>query len=128
MTWSLARRAAFAVLLFLLTSCSSVGTQATPSVHMVTYQVGGSARGADITYTSPSGDIAQQSGVDVPLHAGSRSGLSYRMPAGAFVQISAQNTGDFGTITCAIDVDGVQVTSNFSSGGFTIASCSATIP
>jgi hypothetical protein len=40
-----------------------------------------------------------------------------------FLYISAQNTGEYGGLTCQITVDGVVVAQNSASGAFTIATC-----
>ncbi len=95
----------------------------------VGYFVTGSATSADITYNTPTG-TGQQSGVDVPLNLKSQagaeppggSGIHYTMTSGSFVYLSAQNKGD-GDVTCRIDVDGVTVSENTSSGEFAIATC-----
>jgi len=100
------------------------------STHTVTYKVGGTASYADITYSNASGDTAQQSDVDVPLRRKSDGGEGIQMhgvPEGTFLYISAQNGQSSGTITCTIEVDGIPVKTNQSSGGYTIATCSGSL-
>lgn len=94
--------------------------------HTVTYKVEGSATGTDITFSTPDGGTSQASGKAVPLanHTTGTEGISGPFHSGAFLYISAQNTGESGDITCIIEVDGVAVKTSTSSGGFTIATCS----
>jgi hypothetical protein len=101
-------------------------TAPSAQLHEVTYQVGGSATGADITIETPSGQ-SQHQGVAVPMTTSNgTAGLIFHMQSGAFVYIAAQNTGD-GTISCSISVDGVVTLTNTSSGEFAIATCSGTV-
>lgn len=95
---------------------------ATSVVH---YEVEGTAKGVNLTLQTPSG-TSQLNSKAVPLankNTGVR-GITYEMPAGSFVYLSAQNIGSSGTITCRITVNGVVVAENSSSGGYAIASCS----
>jgi len=109
---------------------STSGTLASatrPATHTVTYKVEGTTKGASITYENSSGDTSQQSDVDVPLTRKSDGGHGielYNMHGGDFLYISAQNNQEYGSVTCIIEVDGVVVKRNTSSGGFTIATCS----
>lgn len=48
--------------------------------------------------------------------------------AGDFVYISVQNQQGAGSVTCRITVDGVVVSENTSSGGYTIATCQGDVP
>lgn len=95
----------------------------------VVYEVEGTAAVANITYTTSSG-IAQQSSVKVPLTAkgGSQRGITFTMDRGDVVSISSQNRGSSGSLTCRITVDGVVVSTNTSSGAYTIATCSGSVP
>jgi len=101
-------------------------SSSTSTVHTVRYLVRGSARTADITYATSNGGTAQQNGVDVPLsrETDGAEGITYTMTEGAFVYISAQNGGEYGTIQCLIQVDGTVVLQNQSSGAYAIATCS----
>jgi hypothetical protein len=93
----------------------------------VLYEVEGSAKGANLTLESATGTV-QQNDKAVPLVGKStgKRGLTFIMPRGNFVYISAQNKGSSGTITCRITVDGVVNSTNTSSGGYAIASCTGT--
>jgi hypothetical protein len=94
----------------------------------VTYYVTGSAKEADITYTTASGDTAQQSNIDVPMVRKSDGGMgmTFHVRRGALLYLSAQNATERGDIRCAIDVDEREVATNTSYGGATIATCHAT--
>lgn len=95
----------------------------------VFYFVEGTARSADITYSTLSG-ISQQSGVDVPLNRKDGSGPGLRLglvPSGTFVSISAQNKGDSGAITCRIEAAGRVISQSTSRGAYVIASCDGTV-
>jgi hypothetical protein len=84
---------------------------------------------ANITYSTPSG-IAQQEDIDVPLTRKSDGGrgIQFTVPAGTFMQISAQlstanaNTGPT-DISCRIRSGDAVVAENTSTGQFAIASC-----
>ena len=92
------------------------------STHAVVYELGGTAKGADITITTADGGTSQQQGVAVPLTTAGTNGYTLTVQSGAFLYISAQNVGS-GTITCTIVEDGVEVSSNTSSGAYAIATC-----
>ncbi|WP_426303153.1 hypothetical protein [Arthrobacter sp. R-11] len=100
-------------------------TSAYSSTVTVLYEVEGTATGADVTLGSATGTV-QGTGKAVPLtnKTTGKRGLTFMMPRGHFVYLSAQNTGGSGTITCRITVDGEIVSTNTSSGGYSIASCS----
>jgi hypothetical protein len=80
---------------------------------------------ADITIATPTG-TAQEQDVDVPLmnESGTR-GLHFTdFAPGDFVYISAQNSSELGgTLTCAIEVDGVRISENTASGEYAIVTC-----
>lgn len=103
------------------------GTAAYSSTVEVLYEVEGTATGTNITIEAPTGTV-QGNNKAVPLGnpTTGKKGISYTMPRGHFVYLSAQNTGAKGTITCRITVDGKVVASNTSSGGYAIAGCSGT--
>jgi Mycobacterium membrane protein len=91
--------------------------------HTVTYQLGGTAKKGDITYSTPSGD-EQRNGAKLPWHK------TFIAGKGEFLSVSVQNTattasGDLagGTVTCKILVDGKAVKQAKSSGQAAIASC-----
>jgi hypothetical protein len=106
---------------------SSTGGSTGASTHTVVYKVEGTTKMASITYENAAGDTAQQSDIDVPLTRSfdHTQGLVLNgMKSGAFLYISAQNSEDSGSVTCAIEIDGVRVKENTSRGGYTIATCS----
>jgi hypothetical protein len=96
----------------------------------VRYTLTGSATSATITYTDSSGNTQQQSDVTVPMEpkSGTGTGLSFRAHRGDFVYFSAQNMGDSGDLTCTVEADGKVINTGHSSGGYTIVTCSETVP
>lgn len=90
----------------------------------VTYEVVGTADGVDLTMETPTGTV-QASGKAVPLRTDEGRGITYSgFTLGDFVYISAQNTGDDGTVTCRIRSSGGTVISeNTSDGAYSIATC-----
>jgi hypothetical protein len=95
----------------------------------VSYHVYGTAKGASITYSTGSGDSAQQECVGVPLKRTSDGGdgLVVTMDHGGFAYLSAQNCGQEGSVTCEIRVDHEVVDRNTSYGAHTIATCSTRV-
>ena len=91
---------------------------------LVTYLAGGTAHSADLTMATTSGTSQQT--VAIPLTSGGsknkRRGISFCAGVDEFRYISVQNNG-VGTISCAIEVDGIVVSRNESSGQFAIAQC-----
>jgi hypothetical protein len=106
---------------------SDTGTTSYSSTVEVLYEVEGSATGANLTMESATGTV-QANGKAVPLvnKTSGKRGLTFTMPRGHFVYLSAQNEGSRGSITCRITVDGIVVSTNTSSGAYTIASCKGT--
>lgn len=96
-----------------------------PAERVVSYEILGSAPGVDLTYTDASGSIVQQSRIRVPIPS---EKMRFRSRPGEFVQISAQNVADYGSVTCVIRVDGEVVETATSSGAYVIAGCQATVP
>jgi hypothetical protein len=100
---------------------------------VVTYLLTGSARSASITYTNSSGNVEQSTNVAVPLTSHDASGSSHDgliiyPHHGAFVSILAQNNGDSGDLACSILYNGTVINTGHASGGYAIATCSATVP
>lgn len=94
-----------------------------PSTRSVLYEVEGSVKYATVTMQTPTG--TRQEDPDVPMHTtDGETGLTFTFPSGAFVYISAQKPGEYGTITCRITVDGVVISVNTSTADYGIASCS----
>ena len=94
------------------------------SVVTVRYRTEGSAPYGDITYATPTG-TGQQSKSEIPMKTKSGNiGLSYKMSSGDYLYLSVQNGTEEGSVVCIIEVNGVEVARNESSGAFSIASCS----
>lgn len=89
----------------------------------VVYQIEGTAAVADLTYTNSGGDTEQQSGVSAPV-----PDVSVTLPRGGLAYVAAQNMTGTGDITCRILVDGAVVKETTSTGGYAIATCSASVP
>jgi hypothetical protein len=107
--------------------------RATYAVPVVTYLVTGTAGAAGITYTNSAGNVEQSTNVAIPLRSHDASGASVdglviHPSHGSFVQIMAQNNTDSGTLDCSILYDGRVINTGHASGGYAIATCSATIP
>ena len=85
----------------------------------------GRATMADLT-VGEGGKISQHEGVDVPLTMKSdgRRGIALVWPIGEFVQLTAQNRMDSGSISCRILAsDGSVISENVSSGGYVVVGC-----
>lgn len=52
----------------------------------------------------------------------------YTLPPGAFVYVAAQNDHDYGSVECAIFVDGQQWKHSTSTAAYGIATCSGEVP
>jgi len=98
----------------------------TKDTRTVVYKVTGTTTQASLTLQTAAG-TSQQNDVDVPVTSKSGTeGLTYEVDPYSFVYVSAQNSKDSGTVTCSIEVDGVVIATNTSSGAYAIASCSGT--
>lgn len=98
-----------------------------PAVHTVVYTVEadaayGSGRTGTVTAESSDGGTTQRTGL-LPI-----TGTFTQFHTGDFVYVSVQNGQGQGSVTCRITVDGVVVSENTSSGGYTIATCQGTVP
>ncbi|WP_104081362.1 DUF2510 domain-containing protein [Cryobacterium sp. Y11] len=92
-----------------------------------TYFVEGTATSASITASRVSG--TEQNTVMIPMrNSDGELGLAHTSEPGASLYIAAQNRGETGAVTCRIELDGVVVSENTSSGGYTIATCSYGVP
>ncbi len=95
-----------------------------PTSREVTYEVTGSAPGADITLVDGTGQITQARGKAVPLSGkDGLTGIHFTARAGQRLYVSAQNTGSAGTLTCRILESGRVVATNTSQGGYSIVTC-----
>ncbi|MFI0410800.1 MmpS family transport accessory protein [Actinomadura sp. 3N508] len=79
----------------------------------------GGATRADITYSFGK-DPSQANGQPLPW----RKAESRNVGGSDLLQVNAQNSGERGSVTCRIRVDGKVVTSNTSTGPYAVASCS----
>jgi len=83
--------------------------------YKVQYRVSGSAQSADITIETPSG--TEQRPVSIPW-----TSPSYTFRGMDHAYISAQNSGETGTVTVELIVNGATLKKASSSGAYTIAS------
>ena len=84
----------------------------------ITYTVSGSTQSASVTYSSGQGATSQRD-VIVPW-----TSAPIQVEPGDFLYISAQNTGNHGTITVKIMSDGMAIRQSTSSGAYAIATAS----
>lgn len=104
---------ALLLLAVLVLGCSRQGG----TRYKVEYKVTGTTHAASLTYNNAGGD-AEQRDISLPWNK------SFEVEYGTFLYISAQNKEEFGSITTTILVNGKQVKSSTSEGGFVIASSS----
>ena len=88
--------------------------------HQIQYKVSGSYK-ASLTYRNAMGGTDQMK-VSLPWT------LTFAGMPGQFAYLSAQNTEDWGTIECAIFLDGVLVRRATSNSPYGIATVSGTVP
>jgi hypothetical protein len=88
----------------------------------VEYRVGGSTRGASLTYHNASGGT-EQNDVSVPW-----SQTISPARRGQFVYLAAQNQFDLGDVTCEIVVNGEVWKTARSGSDYGIATCSGALP
>jgi hypothetical protein len=96
-------------------ACTGSGT------HCITYVVSGASNRADITYENENQDASQAVDAIVPWR------YAFDAEPGEFVYLSAQRGGAPGDITCTIELDGVVVESNSSSGAYSICTASGAV-
>lgn len=87
----------------------------------VVYKITGTAEKVDVTLSNATGGTEQYSDVYLPKQ------YSYYSFSDDFVYISAQNQGEYGTVTVSIYVNDVLFKSSTSSGGYVIATASGLI-
>jgi Mycobacterium membrane protein len=87
--------------------------------HRVVYRVTG-PKSADLTYQNENDDTSQEGHAKLPWT------YSFQAEDFAFAYVSAQNN-QAGTITCTIEIDGVEAESNSSSGRFAICTASGSV-
>lgn len=93
-----------------------------PVFHIVTYRVTGSADSVSVTYENYDGGTSQRSKVYLPWER-----QLFSMKTGDFVYISAQNNGEYGSVTTEIYVDGELFKTSTSIGAYVIATSSGTL-
>lgn len=84
----------------------------------IVYEITGSAKSADVTLSNSTGGTEQFGNVTIPW---SYTDKSF---SGRFLYISAQNKGEYGTVTVSIYMDGQLFKTSTSSGEYVIASAS----
>ena len=89
-------------------------------LHTVVYELSGTAKASDITYTTPSG-MEQTNGTRLPWRK------KFKAEAGEFLSVSGQNPGTSGTTRCTITVDGTPIKRGQSSGAYAIVSCDGSL-
>ncbi|HNT76392.1 MAG TPA: hypothetical protein PKH77_15360, partial [Anaerolineae bacterium] len=99
----------------LLPSTSDV--YSTPTTYRVTYKITGTASRASLTYQNAQGGT-EQTVVSIPWKE------SLIVESGDFLYLSAQNEGEFGSVTCEIWVNDVKWKESTSQGAYVIATCS----
>jgi len=98
-------------------------SKAASTGHDVTYRVTGTAKTADVTFTTDgSTSTSQENGVAVPWS----KDLKIDGELFSVYQVLAQNGGETGKVTCEILVDGESVKTNTSAGAYAIATCDYT--
>ena len=100
---------------------SSIAVGDASDTYTVVYRVDGDSNQADITYENSSGDTGQDIGAALPWTE------TFTVEEGSFVYLSAQRGGAPGDIICTIELDGVEVESNTSTGEFSICTASGTV-
>lgn len=109
------------------TTPAAVGpSRPAPSIHVPTIYVmhaAGTARTADVTYTKRDG--VEQAHVSLPLR-NTKGDLGLKFTdedVPRHLSILVQNSGATGTVECSIQVDGVTVVRNETSGAYGIVTC-----
>ena len=97
--------------------------------HGVTYRTEGTAKATTVVFLSATG-IKKQTGVVIPLTtaADNTIGRHYTLYGGQAATLTVTNeTGD-GSVTCVIEIDGIQSDRQVSNTPYGKAECHATIP
>lgn len=114
---------ALGLIVALLSACETSGSSGGGGgTHTVRYEVTGDVTDqADMTFQNENGDTGQQGQQALPWT------YSIQALEGDFLYISAQNDNDYGSVTCAIYVDGTLSESNVSSGAYAICTASGSL-
>jgi hypothetical protein len=112
------------------TPVSSTSTASGGSPKVSFFAEGEGTKSGSITMRSESGGTIQK---DVALPMGNPTtgemGISSdSFKHGDFLYISLQNSEASGSVTCRIEVDGVKLDEETSSGGYKVVSCQAQLP
>lgn len=84
--------------------------------------------GVSVTMETPTGSKQVTSNLPMMSQAGNAY-LEFTFQRGAYVYLSAQNSGDIGEVTCKITTGtGTVISENTSSGSYTIATCTGQAP
>ncbi len=89
-----------------------------PTTTTVVYEITGSAKNVDVTLNNTTGGTEQYSNVPVPKQ------FTYSNFTDNFLYISAQNQGEYGSVTVTIYIDGKLFKTSTSVGAYVIASAS----
>ncbi|WP_165964507.1 MmpS family transport accessory protein, partial [Actinomadura sp. KC216] len=109
------------VIIFFVALGNEIGNEIEEKRTRVVLEASGSggATRADITYSFGK-DPSQATSQPLPW----RKAESRNVGGSDVLQVNAQNSGERGSVTCRIRVDGKVVTSNTSTGPYAVASCS----
>ena len=91
------------------------------TTYQVKYEVTGTAQSASLTYQNKDGGTSQESDVVLPWT------YSFEGESGDFVYISAQNSGETGSVITTIYRDGDVFKTSTSTGAYVIASASGSL-
>lgn len=91
-------------------------------MHTVTYLVDGTAESVDLTMQLNGGTSQQEASLPLKNKSGT-DGIIQQLPVGSFIYVSAQNQDDYGTVTCHLVVDGVEIQAVTSTSDYGIATC-----
>jgi len=99
-----------------------------PSHRVIYAATGELTRTASYTMRTDDGGTVQADG-DLPLVKKSGGLVVFTgFKSGDFVYLSVQNSEGFGSVSCRIIVDGVEISNNTSYGGYKIATCQGRVP
>lgn len=109
------------LVLIFIAGCDSVEEEDRPRAYRVDYHVKGTAEEVFVTYANSNGGTSQVT-APVPWSTG------FQAMSGHFLYVSAQNSGDKGTVITEIAIDGKAYKQSQSEGAYVIASSSGSLP